>query len=83
MVTKVNAIDTKIPNTSGLVSKTHHELDKQGLEKTDVDIKISNIRGLVKNTDYNTKIAEIEIKIPSVTGLVPAAALNKKKSSRD
>lgn len=56
-------------------------MDKQGLEKTDVDIKIPNIRGMVKKTDYNTKIAEIEIKIPSVTGLVTAAALNKKNQA--
>ena len=57
-------------------------MDKQGLEKTDVDIKIPNIRGMVKKTDYNTRIAEIEIKIPSVTGLVTAAALNKKIKQR-
>ena len=56
-------------------------MDKQGLEKTDVDIKIPNIRGMVKKTDHNTKIAEIEIKIPSVTGLVTAAALNKKNQA--
>ena len=36
---------------------------------------------MVKKTDYNTKIAEIEIKIPSVTGLVTAAALNKKNQA--
>ena len=31
---------------------------------------------LEQNTDYNTKITEIEGKIPSVTGLTTTAALN-------
>ena len=33
LVNKVNAIDTKMPSTSELVTKTQHNLDKQGLEK--------------------------------------------------
>ena len=33
LVTKVNAVNTNIPNTSGLVTKTQYDLDKQGLEK--------------------------------------------------
>ena len=32
MVTKFNACDTKIPNTSGLVTKTQYGSDKQGLD---------------------------------------------------
>ena len=32
--------------------------------------------GLVKKADYNTKITEIENKIPSVTGSVTIAMLN-------
>ena len=34
-----------------------------------------NISELVKKTDYNGKIAEIESKTPSITGLATTAAL--------
>ena len=33
LVTKVNAIDTKIPITSGIVTRTQYDSDKQGPEK--------------------------------------------------
>ena len=33
LVTEVNTIDTKIPTTSGLVSKITHDSDKQGHKK--------------------------------------------------
>ena len=33
MVIKVNAIDTKVQSTSGLVSKIQYDSDKQSLEK--------------------------------------------------
>ena len=48
LVTKVNAIDTKIPSTSGLVTKIWCDADKQDLEnKTEnVDKKIPNTSGL-------------------------------------
>ena len=36
----------------------------------DVSKNIPNISGLVKKTDYKTKISETENKILSVTGLV-------------
>ena len=59
LVTKVNAIDTKIPCTSGLFTKTWYDLEKQGLEKKikDVDRKIRKTNGLVgcNKTDCNTK----------------------------
>ena len=32
---------------------------------------------MVKKTDYNTKIKEMENKIPNITGLVTTAAPNK------
>ena len=35
-------------------------------------------RGLVKETDCNTKITEIENKIPSVTGLVNTSVIDTK-----
>ena len=37
--------------------------------------KIPNISGLVKETDYNAKITEIENKIPSINGLATTATL--------
>ena len=39
--------------------------------------KVNNIdtSGLVKNADYNTKIAEIEGKIPDIRGLARKTAL--------
>ena len=33
LVTKVNAVDTKIPTTIGLVNKTQYNSNKQDLEK--------------------------------------------------
>ena len=33
LVTKVNAIDTKLPSTSGLISKTQFDSEKWNLEK--------------------------------------------------
>ena len=49
MVIKANYVDTKIPSTSGLITKTQHNLDKQGLQKNieGVDKKIPNTSGLV------------------------------------
>ena len=74
LVIKVNAIDTKIPSTIGLITKAHYDSDKHGLQKNidDVDKKIPNTSGLKHK---NTKI---ENKIPSVTGLVTTAAVNTK-----
>ena len=40
--------------------------------------KISNTSGLVKKTNYNTKITEIENDIPRVAGLVTTTVLNAK-----
>ena len=59
----INWLQKSIPSTSRLVSKTHHDLDKQNLEKNDgVDKRTPNTGGLVKNTDYNTKLTEIDIR---------------------
>ena len=38
--------------------------------------KIPNTSGLVKKTDCNTKISEVESKISSISGLVTTSALN-------
>ena len=58
LVSKANAIDTKIPSTSELVTKTQYDSDKQDLEKRieGVDKEIPNTSGLVRDTKYNTKI---------------------------
>ena len=37
--------------------------------------KIPNTINLVKKSDYNTKISEIENKIPSISGLATTSAL--------
>ena len=50
--------NTKILNTNELVTKTQHDSNKEGLEKQ-IDHVYKNITinsGLVKETDYNTKI---------------------------
>ena len=65
LVAKVNSIDT-----SGFVLKTNYNTDKTELEN-----KIPDASDLVKNTDCNVKITEIEgIKIPSISGLATNAA---------
>ena len=51
---KITEIENKIPSISGLATN---------LAMTAVENKIPNVSGLVKKTDYNTKINEIESKI--------------------
>ena len=38
LITKVNTIDTKMPSTSGLITKTHYDSYKQGVEKNIEDV---------------------------------------------
>lgn len=47
---KVNAFDTKVPSTSGLVFKTQYDSEKQNFEKKieDVDKKILIASGLLR-----------------------------------
>ena len=80
LVTKVNAIDTNIATTSLLIIKAKYDSDKQGFEKKIEDVyrKMRSTSRLVKKTDYNKEITEIDNKIPRVTGLVTTAALNTK-----
>ena len=54
----------KVSSNSGRVSKTLYVSDKQYIEKRikDVNKKISNSSGLVKKSDCNAKITEIEKK---------------------
>ena len=62
LVAKVNNI-----NTSRFVLKTmiqmiwiNHLYHKYDTDKSELEIKISDTSGLVKKTDYNAKIADIE-----------------------
>ena len=82
LVAKVNRIDT-----SAFALKTKYDMDKSELEN-----KIPDTSGLVKKTDYNTKIAEIDVsnlatktvlttienKIPSVSNFVKKTDYNTK-----
>ena len=62
---KVNNIDT-----NRFVLKTKNDTDKAELENANPDTS-----GLVKKTDYNAKITEIEDKITTITGFATTSAL--------
>ena len=49
--------------------------NKYDANKKEVEKKILDAIGLVKKTDYNAKIIEIEDKIPNISGLHTNAAL--------
>ena len=66
-VAKVNNIDI-----SGSVSKTKYDKKKK---TSDANKKIPDTKGLVKKTDYNSKITVLENKIPSISGLAANSAL--------
>ena len=65
LAAKVNNIDT-----SGFVWKTKYDAGKLELGKNFPDVS-----NLVKKSDYNTKVSEIEGKVPSITGLAKTSAL--------
>ena len=74
---KINKIDKKIPDVSGLVKKNDFNSKTTEIEGkipsitglattsalTSVENKIPDVNGLIKKTDYDTKISEIEKKI--------------------
>ena len=64
LVINVDAIDTKIPTTSGLVTKTRYDSDKQSLEKNieDAGKKIPYTSGLIKKTDCTEKLQRLKIR---------------------
>ena len=70
--TKVDSIDTK-----NFVLKTKYEKDGSDFEDiiSKMDKKIADVSGLVKKTDFNAKVTEIEGKIPSIHGLATNTAL--------
>ena len=72
LVSKVDGIDT-----TKFVSRTKYGKDGSDLEKktSDKDKKIPDVNSLVKKTDFNSKITEIEGEIPSITGLATSSAL--------
>ena len=72
LVTKVDNIDA-----TNFVLKTKSEKDESDFEDkiSKVDKKISDGSGLVKKTDLNAKITEVEGKIPSISGLATNSAL--------
>lgn len=80
LIIQVNPADTKITSTNGLVTKIQYDLDKQGPEMKIEDIYkiITNASGLDKEAYYNTKITDIEKKIPNATGFMTTAALIQK-----
>ena len=67
MVAEVNSI-----SASAFILKTKYDTGKKELEN-----KIPDTSGLVKKTDCNAKITEIEGKIPSISSLATSAALTR------
>ena len=65
--TKVTEIEGKIPDISGLATKS---------ALTVVENKISDVSSLVKKIDFNTKVTEIQGKIPDVSSLVKKTDLD-------
>ena len=45
------------------------------MDKLELEKKIPDTSNLVKKSDYNTTVSEIEGKIPSITGLATTSAL--------
>ena len=88
LIIKLNAIDTKIESTSGLVTESQYDSDKQGLEKKIEDntkkIPVAGENKIVDITNLTTKVAlnakgkEVESKIPDITNLAIKVALNTK-----
>ena len=74
--TEYNKLVTKVDNidTTGFVLKTKYDTDKSDLI-SDAEKKIPDANSLVKETELNAEITEIEGKIPSITGLATNSAL--------
>ena len=72
LVAKLNNIDT-----SGFALKKKYDINKSDLGKkiSNADKKILDISRLVEKTNYNTKITEIENKIPSISLLATNSTL--------
>ena len=72
LVSKVNSI-----NTTNFVSKTKYEKGGSGFEDkiSKVDKKSPDVSDLVKKTEFNSKVTEVEDKIPSITSSATNSAL--------
>ena len=69
-------VNEKIPNTSGLVNKTHLSTKIIAIAN-----KILNTTGLVTTVALKTKVTEIENKIPDISNLATKASLNTKATT--
>ena len=56
-----------------IISK--YDTDKSDLQKKTRDTNKWTTSRLIKKTDYNTKVTEVEWKVPSITGLPTTSAL--------
>ena len=69
-----NKLVTKVDNTdtTNFVKKTKYEKDGSGFEDkiNKIDKKILDIASLVKKTYFNTKVTEIERKLPILVALL-------------
>lgn len=85
LVTKFSAIDTKLSSTSGLVTKTKFDSDKEGLQKKIENVykKIHSTSGLVKKTDYNTKTTDWKQDTQCYWYIVTTASLNTKATETE
>lgn len=70
---KIEVVDRKIPNISGLVKKTDYYTMIAEIEN-----KIPSVTCLVTTATLNIKGARIEHKIPDTTNLASKASLNTK-----
>ena len=66
---KVNAIDTNISSTRGLVTKTQDDSDKQGF-KNKIPRTTPDITNLITKSALNTKSAEVKNKILDTRGFL-------------
>ena len=76
-IDKLKSVSTNLSNLKSKVDK----LDTVKLETTPVDLsKLSNVvkNDVVKKTEYNAKIKNIEDKIPDITNLATKTILNAK-----
>ena len=67
-------MESKIPDTSGLVKETDYNS-----KITELESKIPNISSLAKKTNYNTKIGEINTKISTLDGKIDKSILETAK----
>ena len=73
LVAKVNNI-----GINWFILKTKYDKDKSDF--SDAEKKSPDTNGLVKKTDHNSKITEIESKIPSIIGLPTNSAVTAIKN---